>query len=252
RGGGTGGSRSLQVGGSAVMEAGGVVVDVARHLAAELLEASVDDVALDTSADGGVGGFTVVGSPSVRLDWVEVASAAGARGETLAAEVDFQPENATFPFGVHASVVEVDAETGGVTVLRHVSCDDAGVIVNPTVVDGQIHGGVSGGIAHALMEEFRYSEDGTPLTTNFMDYGIPSAAEFPSFERIEQVTPTELNPLGVKGIGEAGTVGATPAVQNAVVDALAHLGVRHVELPVTAERVWRVIDEALACSSVRR
>jgi len=244
RGGGTGGSRSLQAGGSAVLEAGRLVVDEARRLAAELLEANPADVVLDLPEGEGAGAFTVAGSPSVRLDWGEVAAEADRRDATLAAEVDFQPENATFPFGVHASVVEVDAEIGRVTVLRHVCCDDAGVIVNPTVVDGQVHGGVAGGIAHALMEEFRYADDGTPLTGNFMDYGIPSAAEFPSFERIEQVTATTLNPLGVKGIGEAGTIGATPAVQNAVVDALAHLGVRHVELPVTAQRVWQAIADA--------
>ena len=215
-----------------------------RRLAAELLEANPADVVLDLPEGEGAGAFTVAGSPSVRLDWGDVAAEADRRDATLAAEVDFQPENATFPFGVHASVVEVDAEIGRVTVLRHVCCDDAGVIVNPTVVDGQVHGGVAGGIAHALMEEFRYADDGTPLTGNFMDYGIPSAAEFPSFERIEQVTATTLNPLGVKGIGEAGTIGATPAVQNAVVDALAHLGVRHVELPVTAQRVYQAIADA--------
>ncbi len=238
RGGGTGGSRSLQVGGSAILKAGEAVVDEARRLAADLLEASHEDVLLDMET----GGFTVVGSPSVRLYWHEVAAAAGERGLSLEAEADFKSDNATFPFGAHASVVEVDRETGGVTVLRHVSCDDAGVIVNPSVVDGQVHGGVAGGIAHALLEEFRYTDDGTPLTGNFADYGIPSAAEFPYFERIEQVTPTTLNPLGVKGIGEAGTIGATPAVQNAVVDALSHFGVRHVDIPVTAERVWRALS----------
>jgi len=245
RGGGTGGSRSLQAGGSAVLRAGELVVDEARRLAAELLEAHVDDVVLALPDEAGeTGSFTVAGSPSVRLDWDEVAAAVGERDSRLVAEVDFEADDATFPFGVHASVVEVDRETGRVTVVRHVCCDDAGVIVNPTVVDGQVHGGVAGGIGHALMEEFLYDEDGTPLTANFMDYGIPSAAEFPSFERIEQATPTTLNPLGVKGIGEAGTIGATPAVQNAVVDALAHLGVRHVDLPLTSQRVWRAIEAA--------
>ena len=109
---------------------------------------------------------------------------------------------------------------------------------------GQVHGGVAGGIAQALMEEFQYADDGTPMTTNFMDYGFISAAELPSFERVEHVTPTDLNPLGVKGIGEAGTIGATPAVQNAVVDAIAHLGIEHIDIPVTSERVWRVMNGA--------
>jgi carbon-monoxide dehydrogenase large subunit len=127
-----------------------------------------------------------------------------------------------------------------------VACDDAGIIVNPMIVDGQVHGGIAAGVAQALMEEFRYAEDGTPLTTNFMDYGIVSAVELPSFERIVQETPTDVNPLGVKGIGEAGTIGAMPAVQNAVVDALAHLGVHHVDIPLVSQRVWETISSATA------
>lgn len=238
RGGGTGGSRSLQVGGSAVHSASESVVDEGRRLASEMLEASPADIVLDVQE----GVFTVSGSPAVRISWEDVAAEADRQGVGLTAEVDFKPSGATFPFGVHASLVEIDTDTGGVTVVRHVSCDDAGVIVNPTIVDGQVHGGVAGGIAQALMEEFRYADDGTPMTANFMDYGIVSAAELPSFERIAQETPTSLNPLGVKGIGEAGTIGAMPAVQNAVVDALSHLGVRHVEIPVTAERIWRVLN----------
>ena len=142
------------------------------------------------------------------------------------------------------SVVEVDRDTGQVTPLRHVSCDDAGVIVNPMIVEGQVHGGVASGIAHALGEVFIYDDDGNPLTGNFMDYAIASAAELPSFERIPLETPTHRNPLGVKGIGESGTIGATPAVHNAVVDALSHLGVRHVELPCTPERVWQHLQHA--------
>ncbi|MDG2428298.1 MAG: xanthine dehydrogenase family protein molybdopterin-binding subunit [Acidimicrobiales bacterium] len=240
RGGGTGGSKSVQVGGSAVNRASEAVVDEGRRIAADLLEANLEDVIGDKDA----GGFVVVGSPSVRVGWATVAAEVEKRGGELAAEVDFQPSGATFPFGVHASVVEVDRDTGGVTILRHVACDDAGVIVNPTIVDGQVHGGVAGGIAQALMEEFQYADDGTPMTTNFMDYGFISAAELPSFERVEHVTPTDLNPLGVKGIGEAGTIGATPAVQNAVVDAIAHLGIEHIDIPVTSERVWRVMNGA--------
>ncbi|MEO1059871.1 MAG: xanthine dehydrogenase family protein molybdopterin-binding subunit [Actinomycetota bacterium] len=239
RGGGTGGSRSLQTGGTAVHQAAELVVDRARELAAHLLEANVDDVVLDV--DGGR--FAVVGTPAVSVGWPEVATEAANGGEQLSGEIDFQPPGATFPFGVHASVVEVDPGTGEVTVVRHVACDDAGVLVNPMVVDGQVHGGVASGIAQALMEEFHYDPDGNPLTTNFLDYGIVSAAELPSFERIEQETPTPVNPLGVKGIGESGTIGSTPAVQNAVVDALAHLGVRHVDIPVTPQRVWRAMNE---------
>lgn len=238
RGGGTGGSKSLQVGGTAVHQASEAAVERAKQIAADLLEASADDIVLDV----GNGQFSVAGTPAVSASWVDIAKfIAQEGGEPLRTEADFQPPGATFPFGVHLSVVEVDRDTGEVTVLRHVACDDAGTLVNPLIVDGQVHGGIASGIAQALMEEFIYDEDGNPNTANFADYGLVSAAELPSFERIEQETPTPRNPLGAKGIGESGTIGATPAVQNAVVDALAHLGVRHVDIPVTAERVWRAM-----------
>jgi len=132
------------------------------------------------------------------------------------------------------------------TIVRHVCCDDAGTMDNPLLVEGQVHGGVASGIAQALVEEFHYDADGNPLTTNFMDYPLVSAAELPSFERIAQETPTPRNPLGAKGIGESGTIGATPAVQNAVIDALSHLGVRHVDIPTTPERVWRAMNQPSA------
>ncbi|MBT8241158.1 MAG: molybdopterin-dependent oxidoreductase, partial [Acidimicrobiia bacterium] len=136
-------------------------------------------------------------------------------------------------------IVEVDAETGAVEIVRFVACDDAGTIINPLLVDGQVHGGVAAGIAHAMWEEFVYDDYGNPITANFMDYGIPSAAEFGMFERIPMETPTTLNPLGAKGIGESGTIGSTPAVQNAVVDAL---GIQHVDIPLTPQRVWRALS----------
>ena len=242
RGGGTGGSRSLQVGGVAVNQAAIEVVEMAKDAAADMLEAARADIVLDV--DNGT--FAVTGTPARSLSWAEIVAHTQTDDETggLMAETDFQPPAATFPFGVHLSVVEIDRETGQVTPTRHVCCDDAGNIVNPTIVDGQVHGGVASGIAQALMEEFVYDEDGNPQTGNFMDYGFVSAAELPSFERLEMETPTDRNPLGVKGVGEAGTIGATPAVQNAVVDALSHLGVRHVEIPCTAERVWRHLNGA--------
>jgi len=240
RGGGTGGSKSLQVGGSAVWEASEAAVARAKEIAADLLEANPDDVVLDVDS----GEFSVAGTPSVSRNWVDVAKfIARDGGEPLRTESDFQPPGATFPFGVHLSVVEVDRDTGEVTIVRHVACDDAGTLVNPLIVDGQAHGGIASGIAQALMEEFIYDEDGNPNTANLADYGLVSAAELPSFERIEQETPTPRNPIGAKGIGESGTIGATPAVQNAVVDALAHLGVRHVDMPTTAERVWRAMNQ---------
>ena len=238
RGGGTGGSKSLQVGGSAVWEASEAVVEKAKDIAAELLEANPADIVLDTT----VGSFSVAGTPALSKNWADIgAKAAEPEGLNLMAEVDFQPPGATFPFGAHLSVVEVDRDTGEVTCLRHIACDDAGTMVNPMLVEGQVHGGVASGIAQALVEEFVYDEQGNPITSNFMDYALVSAAELPSFERIPQETPTPRNPLGAKGIGESGTIGATPAVQNAVIDALAHLGVRHVDIPTTAERVWRAM-----------
>lgn len=240
RGGGTGGSRSLQAGGVAVHQASETVVEEAKRVVAGMLEANPADVVLDVE----VGEFSVAGSPSVRVAWSEVAAQAAEDGGTLEAEEDFQPPDATYPFGVHASILEVDPETGRVTLLRHVACDDAGVLVNPTIVDGQVHGGVVGGIAQALMEEFRYDADGVPVTGNFLDYGIVSAAEMPPIERIEMETPTPRNPLGVKGVGESGTIGSMPAVQNALVDALAHLGVRHVDIPFSPQRIWRTIRAA--------
>ena len=241
RGGGTGGSKSLQVGGSAVWEASEAAVERAKEIAADLLEASRDDIVLDVDT----GEFSVAGTPSVATNWIDIATfIAQDGGEPIKTEADFTPPGATFPFGVHLSVVEVDRDTGEVTVLRHVACDDAGTLVNPLIVDGQAHGGIASGIAQALMEEFIYDDDGNPNTANFADYGLVSAAELPSFERIEQETPTPRNPIGAKGIGESGTIGATPAVQNAVIDALSHLGVRHVDMPATAERVWRAIRTA--------
>jgi carbon-monoxide dehydrogenase large subunit len=245
RGGGTGGSKSLQLGGSAIQQASEEVVAKAKSLAADLLEANPDDVVLDTET----GGFSVVGTPALTKTWTEVAEAAATNTEVdLASEIDFNPDGATFPFGTHVSVVEVDMDTGAVTIDRHVACDDVGTMINPLLVEGQVHGGLAQGIAQALIEEFMYDADGNPVTANFMDYGIISATELPSFERIAQETTTPLNPLGAKGVGESGTIGSTPAVQNAVVDALAHLGVTHVEIPVTSQRVWTAIEAAKASS----
>ena len=243
RGGGTGGSKSLQVGGSALWQASEEVIEQAKQLTAELLEANPDDVVLDVSTAS----FSIAGTPALAKSWADLATeAAHHELGKLSAEIDFQPEGATFPFGAHVSVVDVDTELGQVTIKRHVAVDDAGTIINPMLVDGQVHGGLAQGIAQALIEEFVYDEAGNPITANFMDYGIISAAELPTFERVSQETPTSLNPLGAKGIGESGTIGSTPAVQNAVVDALSHLGVGHVEMPVTAERVWTAIQEAKA------
>jgi carbon-monoxide dehydrogenase large subunit len=231
---GTMGSRSLQTAGSAVAVASDELVERARDLAAQLLEANVDDIVLDKAG----GRFHVAGTPTVAKTWSEVAASAG---EPLRADSDFTPAGPTFPFGAHVAVVEIDRDTGKVTLDRFVAVDDSGTVFNPLITEGQRHGGIAQGVAQALMEEMVYDEDGNPLTSNLADYGMISAAELPSFELVPMETPTPLNALGAKGIGESGTIGATPAVQNAVVDALAHLGVRHVDMPLTPERVWRAI-----------
>ncbi len=238
-GGGTGGSRTLQTGGSAITLAAEQVVQLARMRAADVLEAHVDDIVLDR----GSGVFHVAGTPSVGATWGELA-AAGAT--PLAGEANFEPEGSTFPFGAHIAVVEVDTDTGRVTLRQLVAVDDAGTVLNPLLLEGQVHGGLAAGVAQALLEEVRYDTDGNPLTTNFSDYAIISASELPSFDLVSMETPTTRNPLGAKGIGESGSIGATPAVQNAVVDALAHLGVRHIDLPLTSERVWRAAHSGSA------
>jgi carbon-monoxide dehydrogenase large subunit len=237
RGGGTGGSRSLQVGGSAAKLAAESVIEKARQRAADLLEAAVEDVVIDTVR----GAFHVKGSPTPARTWAELMIEIDA---PLEAEVDYVPEGATFPFGTHVCVVEVDVETGFVVVVRHIACDDAGTIINPLLVDGQVHGGIAQGVAQALLEVIAYDPDGNPITSNLADYGFISAAELPSFERVPMETPTPRNPLGAKGIGEAGTIGSTPAVHNAVINAVSHLGVTHIDMPCTSLNVWTAIQAA--------
>jgi carbon-monoxide dehydrogenase large subunit len=234
----TGGSRSVQIAGSAVADASEKLVAAAIEVAAELLEASAADVVFDDER----GEFHVVGTPSVSVGWDRVGAARA--DDPLETISDLTQDGSTFPFGTHVAVVEVDPELGKVELVRFVAVDDAGTIINPLLAHGQVHGGIAQGVAQALLEEVLFDSDGNPLTTTFADYGIISAPELPSFEVLTMETPTPLNPLGAKGIGESGTIGATPAVQNAVVDALAHLGVRHVDIPCTAQRVWAAIRDA--------
>jgi aerobic carbon-monoxide dehydrogenase large subunit len=237
-GAGTMGSRSLQQGGVAVHEAAIGLVDKAKGVAARMLEADVADIVLDVRN----GGFHVAGAPALNKSWADVASAADP-GELLVDTV-FQASMPTYPFGSHIAVVEVDTETGHVRHLRHVACDDAGTMVNPMLLAGQVHGGVAQGVAQALYEEVRYDADGNPITSNLADYTMISADLLPQIERIPMETPTPVNPLGAKGIGESGTIGSTPAVHSAVIDALAHFGVRHIDMPCTPEKVWRAIEAA--------
>ncbi len=235
---GTYASRSLQLGGVAVHKAALDVKEQARKLAADMMEASEADLELDT----GTGRWQVRGDPGSSRTWADVASHAGADG--LTASVNYTDGAPTFPFGSHVAVAEVDTETGKVTLVRHVTVDDAGTVINPVLTEGQRHGGIAQGVAQALLEEMIYDADGNPLTGTLADYAAITAAELPSFELLESETPAAINPLGAKGIGEAGTIGATPAMQSAVIDAVSHLGVRHIDMPATPARVWAAISEA--------
>jgi len=241
RGGGTMGSRSLQLGGWAALNASEHLVAGAAEVAADYLEAAAVDVVFDR--DRAV--FHVAGTPARSVTWSDVAGHAFERdGELLSAETDVLATGPTYPFGAHVAVVAVDIETGAVRLERLVACDDAGRILNPLLADGQRLGGIAQGVAQALLEEVRYSDDGTPLTTNLSDYTFISACELPRIELIAHETPTPHNPLGAKGIGESGTIGATPAVRAAVLDALAPFGVTEIDMPASPERVWCALQAA--------
>jgi carbon-monoxide dehydrogenase large subunit len=252
---GTGGSASAQMGGSAVKLAADEVLAKARALAAQLLEASVDDVVVDPSGHG----LQVRGVPTSTVSWPALAAAAEDRqllpqgaAPGLSAAPGFHQEGGTFPFGCHVAVVEVDTETGLTGVRAIYAVDDCGTLLNHAIVEGQVHGGLAAGIGQALYEEVRHDEDGNPITSTFATYAMPSAAEFPSFVTAHTVTPSPKNPLGAKGVGEAGTTGSTAAIHNAVIDALAHLGIRQIPLPLTPERVWQAISDAPRSPGPRR
>ena len=244
RGGGTGGSRSLQIGGSALFKASEEVLAQAKQLAAHLLEASPDDIVL---GDGGA------------------RSRRRAREQAVVGRARGRGQGSAAPAGRHGSSACSTSSTSrptarrsrsartsrwsrstprpvGSSSLRHIAVDDCGTIINPLLVAGQQHGGIAQGVAQALWEEVQYDDDGNPITANLMDYAMPSAAELPSYETYNTETPSPLNPLGAKGIGESATLGSTPAVHNAVIDAVSHLGVRHIDMPCTAERVWRAMQ----------
>ena len=239
-GGGTGGSRSLQLGGNAVSKAADELHEKAIAVAARMLEANAEDVTLDDE------GFGVAGVPGSHVSWPDLAAYAHEHDGGLGVDTDFTQKGATFPFGAHVAIVEVDLETGQAKPIRHVAVDDCGRILNPLIVAGQQHGGAIQGISQALWEEMVYDEQGTPITSSFADYAIPTAADGIMLEASNTETPTPVNPMGAKGIGESATIGSTPAVQNAVVDALKHLGVKHIDLPCTPERVWREIQNPRA------
>ena len=242
---GTFGSRSTAIGGSAAYLAAQDVLEKARLLAAQALEASPDDVeAFD-------GAFQVRGAPHRKVGWQQVARLAyrfdgppAGIEPGLEATRFFNPETRTVPSGVHLALVDVDAETGAIAVRRYLAVDDCGRQVNPRLVEGQIHGAVAQGLGQALLEHLPYSRNGQPLVHSFLDYAIPRASQVPPVETAHIETLSPLNPLGAKGVGEAGTTAAPPAIVNAVLDALRPLGVRHLDMPLTPERVWRAIHNA--------
>ena len=239
---GTFGSRSQAVGGTALHLAGARVRKKMAKFAAALLEAHEEDLVFED------GRISVRGAPDAGKAFAEVAAYAyvpvplpAGLDPGLSEEAFFEPANNTYPFGCHVSMVEIDRETGEPRLLRLVAVDDAGNLINPLIVEGQIHGGLAQGIGQALIEEVRYGSDGQPLTGSFMDYAIPRAADLPRFELDSTVTPTPVNPLGAKGVGEAGTLGSTPCIVSAVVDALSGFGVTHVDMMLRPEKLWRII-----------
>ncbi len=241
---GTFGSRSQAVGGTAVHMAGAKVKSKMAKFAAALLEAHEDDLVFQN------GMISVKGSPASGKSFASVAGYAyrpvplpEGLEPGLSDEAFFEPANNTYPFGCHISMVEIDRQTGEPTLLKLVAVDDAGHLINPLIVEGQIHGGLAQGIGQAMIEEVVYNEDGQLLTGSFMDYAIPRAGDFPRFELDATVTPTPLNPLGAKGVGEAGTLGSTPCIVAAVVDALSEFGVKHIDMMLRPEKLWRIIHQ---------
>jgi carbon-monoxide dehydrogenase large subunit len=240
---GTYGSRSLAVGGSAIHMSVAKIREKARRITAHLLEANLDDIVYEN------GRCFVKGSPETGKTIQEIALSASVAYD-LPREIEpfldetsyYDPPNCTFPFGTHICVVEIDRETGHVVPIKYVAVDDVGNIINPLIVDGQVHGGIAQGLAQALYEGAYYNDDGQLLTGTLNDYAVPKASQVPSYEMDKTVTPSPVNPMGVKGAGEAGTIASTPAVANAVIDGLKHLGVKHIDMPLTPERVWRAMN----------
>jgi carbon-monoxide dehydrogenase large subunit len=241
---GTFGSRSAVMGGGALGIASERLIEKAKAIAANMLEASADDV-IQTE-----GGFAVAGVPERSVTWRQVAGAAYGRGTPqgmdpgLQETAFFDPRREAWGFGAHVALVRIDRETGTPTLEKLVLVDDIGVVLNPMIVDAQVHGGVAQGLGEAFREQMLFGENGEPLTGTLMNYAITRAKDMPPLVMGETVTPNPFNPLGVKGVGEAGTNGAPPAVANAVMDALAPLGIDHIDMPYTPPKLWKVITEA--------
>ena len=242
---GTYGSRSACVGGSAIVKCLDKIKEKGRKIAAHLLEAGEQDLVFQ----GGT--WSVKGSPDKKKAWGEVALMAYLAHNIpqgmepgLEATSFYDPVNFTFPFGAHVAVVEVDAETGAVTILKYVAVDDVGRVINPMIVDGMVHGGIAQGVGQALWEHGIYTDDGQLLSGTMMDYAMPKADSLPSYVTDRTVTPSPINPLGVKGAGETGTIASTPTIANAVMDALEPFGVRHLDMPLTPGKIWKAVTAA--------
>jgi carbon-monoxide dehydrogenase large subunit len=250
---GTFGSRATAVGGIAIYQAAEKVREKARELASHLLEVDADDLLF---SDGRIG---VRGVPRRALTIQQIAQQAHTAKNlpkglesSLAAEATFEPSNYTFPFGTHICVVEVDTQTGSVDMQKYIAVDDCGRVINPLLVDGQVQGGIVQGLGQALYEEVVYDENGQLLTSSLMDYALPRAADLPRLTLARTETPSPVNPLGIKGIGEAGTIGSTPTVVSAVIDALAPFGVTHIDMPLTPQKIWRLCRERQRASGGRK
>jgi len=244
---GTYGSRSGSVGGTAIVVSLDKIVEKSKRIAAHMLEAAPEDIELTS------GRFHVRGSPDRSKGLADVSLAAylahsmpAGMEPGLEATSFFDPPNFTYPFGTHIAMVEVDADTGQVTLLRYIAVDDVGNVINPMIVDGQLHGGIAQGVAQALWESAEFDENAQLLTASLMNYGVPKARQLPFFELDRTVTPSPVNPLGIKGVGEAGAIASPPAVVNAVMDALSPFGIAHLDMPLTAPKVWRAMQAARA------
>jgi len=250
---GTFGSRATAVGGIAVYQAAEKVREKARELASHLFEVDADDLVY---SDGRI---SVRGVPKKALTIPQIAQQAHKAKNlpkgidpSLAADSTFEPANFTFPFGTHICVVEVEPQTGNVKIKKYVAVDDCGKVINPLLVDGQVQGGIAQGLGQALYEKVVYDENGQLLTSSLMDYALPRAADLPRLQLARTETPSPVNPLGIKGIGEAGTIGSTPAIVSAVIDALAPFGVTHIDMPLTPQKIWSLCQGKKAAPGGRR